>query len=165
MTIKELMNRFENIADAEARWTAMAVAAELCGEKVASTGGVQKSMTFSPAPKKRTYKKHTKKTPTSIRNGAWDWEDAGLVGETIVNKDTGCRFYIASRYKKDGMNFVGMAPGFEQKYDMSSVHNRFAHDTIYNGGVQTPGSPFKWIIESSGVSLGRHLHAKRLFHY
>lgn len=168
MTIKDLMNRFENIADPEARWAAMSVAAELCGEKVATAAptGVQKTMTLNPAPKRKYVRRVARPTIlTRTGKGAWDWATAGLVDKHLYNKDTGCRFHIATQFKKDGLVFVGMLPGFVQKYDMSNVHSRTAHDTLYNGGIAKPTSACKWIIEESGISLARHLHAKGLLRY
>ena len=168
MTIKELMSRFENISDPEARWAAMSATAELCGDKVAiaTTTGVQKTMTINPSPKRKYVRSFSRQTTnTHTGRGSWDWDTAGLVGKHLRNKDTGCRFLIANRFKRDGLEFVGMCPGFEQKYDMSEVKSRTAHDTIYNNGVMKPTSPCKWIIEEYGISLGRHLHANGLLRY
>lgn len=170
MTVKELMARFENIADAEARWVAMSVYADVAGESV-SVGGsptIQKTMTLTPTRQNTTPAKRVvgcAPTVTPTGKMTWDWRTAGLVGKIIYNKDTGCRFKVMAPVKNGGLTFVGMRDGFTQKYDMRFVTSRTAHDTIYNGGVPKPSSPGKWIVEESGISLGRHLHARGLLNY
>lgn len=170
MTIKELMKRFENIADAEARWTAMSVYADVAGESVSvgNSSTIQKTMTITPNTRpSATSPKKLAHAPTITPSGkmTWDWRTAGLVGKVIYNKDSGCRFKVMCEVKNGGLTFVGMRPGFTQKYDMRFVTSRSAHDTIYNGGVPKPSSPCKWIVEESGISLARHLHARGLLHY